>query len=252
MRSIPRCTCLKATDQRVRKLLRTSRDRRDLLHELSRPGGHCRGALRDREDYLCTICSVASTTCWPRACRSRTCGLRWRDSQQYLQRQGQSHPSHVSIEGHHRDYQHRRQLDCNHQRLGLGRATRKQGARFMANFGDGAANIGAFTRRSTGIALAVARVFVCQNNRYAEHTRMPRYCGGAHLESGGGLRNARRACRRQRHRGHVCRRAGSGAARPRGGWAHLDRGHDLPISRSRLRRSDAYMSKEEKAAALAA
>ena len=84
--------------------------------------------------------------------------------------------------------------------LGWAAQLEKNGRVSVANFGDGAANIGAFHEALNLASLwKLPVIFVCQNNRYAEHTAYAeghRRC--PHLRSRGGLRNARRACRRQR------------------------------------------------------
>lgn len=56
--------------------------------------------------------------------------------------------------------------------LGLSAQLRKDGRVTVANFGDGASNIGAF-HESLNLAAVwkLPVVFVCQNNRYAEHTK---------------------------------------------------------------------------------
>src|SRR5690606_17635715 len=52
----------------------------------------------------------------------------------------------------------------------------------VANFGDGASNIGAF-HESLNLASVwkLPVVFVCQNNRYAEHSKYERYTAGADI-----------------------------------------------------------------------
>jgi pyruvate dehydrogenase E1 component alpha subunit len=56
----------------------------------------------------------------------------------------------------------------------------------VANFGDGAANIGAF-HESLNLAAVwkLPVVFVCQNNRYAEHSKFEAYTAGAHVAKRG-------------------------------------------------------------------
>ena len=52
----------------------------------------------------------------------------------------------------------------------------------MANFGDGAANIGAFHEALNLAALwRLPVIFVCQNNRYAEHTAYAKGTAGARI-----------------------------------------------------------------------
>ena len=101
-------------------------------------------------------------------------------------------------------------------------------------------NIGAF-HESLNLASVwkLPVIFVCQNNRYAEHTRLREGAPPAPRISdrAAGYGNARCACGRQRRRS-LCTRAAREAVRAcaRGRRPDADRGHDLPISRSRHRR----------------
>ena len=122
--------------------------------------------------------------------------------------------------------------------LGWAAQLEKKGRVSVANFGDGAANIGAFHEALNLAALwqSARHLRVPEQSLRRAHGVCQGHCRRAHLESSGGLRNGRRACGRQRRRGHVHRRPGSRAACARGRRPHLDRGHDLPIPRPRLRR----------------
>src|ERR1035437_7052994 len=52
----------------------------------------------------------------------------------------------------------------------------------VATFGDGASNIGAF-HESLNLAAVwkLPTIFVCQNNRYGEHTKYAKATGGARI-----------------------------------------------------------------------
>ena len=88
----------------------------------------------------------------------------------------------------------------------------------VAYFGDGASNIGAF-HESLNMASVwkLPVVFVCQNNRYGEHTRYEMATvGGAIADRAAGYRMPGVTRRRQRSAGDVCRRQARDRARARG------------------------------------
>ena len=107
----------------------------------------------------------------------------------------------------------------------------------VANFGDGASNIGAF-HESLNLASVwkLPVIFVCQNNRYAEHTP---YADGTAV-----ARIADRARAYGMPGIHVdgndpiamCRPPARRSTRARRRRADADRGDDLPLPRPPLRR----------------
>jgi pyruvate dehydrogenase E1 component alpha subunit len=66
--------------------------------------------------------------------------------------------------------------------LGLASQIKKDGRVTVANFGDGATNIGAF-HESLNLAAVwkLPVVFMCQNNRFAEHSRMEKFTAGQNI-----------------------------------------------------------------------
>ncbi len=57
----------------------------------------------------------------------------------------------------------------------------------IANFGDGASNIGAFHESLNLAAIwSLPVIFVCQNNRYAEHSKFETYTAGGSVAARGG------------------------------------------------------------------
>ncbi len=108
----------------------------------------------------------------------------------------------------------------------------------VAYFGDGASNIGAF-HESLNMASVwkLPVVFVCQNNRYGEHTQYEVATSvDADLRPRRGLPDAGRDRRRQRPARDVCRREGGRRSRACGRRSDADRGHDFPLPWSRVRR----------------
>jgi len=138
--------------------------------------------------------------------------------------------------------------------LGWAAQLEKKGRVSVANFGDGAANIGAFHEALNLAALwRLPVIFVCQNNRYAEHTAYAKGTAGARISN----RAAGYAMAGVHVDGndveamHAAAREAVQRAREGGGPTLIEamtyrfEGHVFGDS-------DAYISKEEKAAALAA
>jgi acetoin:2,6-dichlorophenolindophenol oxidoreductase subunit alpha len=68
--------------------------------------------------------------------------------------------------------------------LGWAAQLEKKGRVSVANFGDGAANIGAFHEALNLASLwRLPVIFVCQNNRYAEHTAYAKGTAGARISN---------------------------------------------------------------------
>jgi len=130
----------------------------------------------------------------------------------------------------------------------------KSGKVAVANFGDGAANIGAFHESLNLASLwRLPVIFVCQNNRYAEHTAYARGTAGARI--------ADRAAGYAMPGVHVDGNdveAMYGAAKEavrrarEGGGPTLIEAMTFRFQGHVIGDGDAYMDKQEKAAALAA
>ena len=107
----------------------------------------------------------------------------------------------------------------------------------VAYFGDGASNIGAFHESLNLASLwKLPVIFVCQNNRYGEHTRYDKATSVARIAEraiayampgGQWTATIRSPCTGG---------ARSDRARPRRRRPDADRGDDLPLLRPRLRR----------------
>lgn len=139
---------------------------------------------------------------------------------------------------------------------GLALASQMRGERrvTIANFGDGASNIGAF-HESLNMAVIwnLPVIFVCQNNRYAEHSQFARYTAGASVAGRGSAYGIPSLTVDGNDPVAMWRAAGEAVARARsGGGPTLIEAHTFRFEGHLLGDDSFYIPKSEMDAALAA